>query len=129
MNSQSVIIELREKETPTSYQYAPGDYEVILNDNSLSLQNGDSIQINQTFIDTAPFPTNNIVIPRDADGKGINIEIDNYVYISKWLGNARATGTGAASINTFGMWNINSGTDATNYDASALRDGKPYMWK
>jgi len=127
MNSQSVIIELREKETPVSYQYAPGDYEVILNDNSLSLQNGDSISINQTFIDTAPFPTNNIVIPRDSAGKGINIEIDNYVYISKWLGNARATGTGAASINTFGMWNVNSGTDATNFDASALRDGKPYI--
>ena len=113
MNNQSVILELREQDTPDGYRVDNGDWETVLNQD-VDINDGDSIMIQQTFLDTVAFPEGTITIPND-----LTLIIQNYVYNSKWTG-----GTNGNLPNVYGQFS-SAPTDA----GSGMEDlsGEPYF--
>ena len=80
MNNQSVILELREQDTKDGLSIANGDWETVLNQD-VDINDGDSIMIQQTFLDTVAFPEGTITIPND-----LSLRFQNYIYNNKWTG-------------------------------------------
>ena len=113
MNNQSVILELREQDTPDGYRVDNGDWETVLNQD-VDINDGDSIMIQQTFLDTVAFPEGTITIPND-----LTLIIQNYVYNSKWTG-----GLNSNLPNVYGQFS-SAPTDA----GSGMEDlsGEPYF--
>ena len=97
MNNQSVILELREQDTPDAFRIDNGNWETVLNQD-VDINDGDSIMIQQTFLDTVAFPEGTIVIPNN-----LSLRFQNYIYNNKWCGGG-LQGDPAANPNIFGQF-------------------------
>ena len=123
MNNQSVILELRQQSTPDGLNIANGDWETIIND--VDINEGDSISIQQSYLDTAAFPDGTIVIPND-----LTIRFQHFVYNNKWtagqLQPASTTSPPSPGIypNIFGQWTSNNGDGSS---ALFVENANPFV--
>ena len=115
MNNQSVILELREQDTPDAFRIDNGNWETVLNQD-VDINDGDSIMIQQTFLDTVAFPEGTIVIPNN-----LSLRFQNYIYNNKWCGEG-LIGNPGANANHFGQY-------AADGPSSALlvQNANPYV--
>ncbi len=116
MNNQSVILELREQDTKDGLSIANGDWETVLNQD-VDINDGDSIMIQQTFLDTVAYPEGTITIPND-----LSLRFQNYIYNNKWTGGG-LTGTPPANPNIYGQY----GGDGTGSSAILVENANPFV--
>ncbi len=119
MNNQPVVLELREQDTPEGLTTGTnGDWETILNQ-PVDINDGDSIMIQQTFLDTVAFPEGTITIPND-----LTLRVQNYVYNNKWLG----AGLGAQNTpNIYGQYTEGWTAAAPGGSAIEIENGNPFI--
>ena len=116
-NTKTTILELRQQDTPAPYVNSNGDWETILNED-VDINAGDSIMINQSFLDTAAFPDGTITIPDT-----LRLRFQNYLYNTKWMG-AAGQGDNNTNPNIFGQFTSNGDAGSS---AITNQTGDPFV--